>query len=147
MTEKEKKIRSPGRLPKVVIAAESVEPLETLTDRFQSRNPVLADRLLEKLSRARIVTNAKLPSQVVAIGRPVTYRDHATDTENTVTLVLPEDADVERGCISLMTPIAVALIGLAEGDSFEWQTRDGKTRRMEVLRVVHETTELEQSTR
>lgn len=119
----------------VAIAAECLERLEMLTDRFRSRNPILADRLLEKLSRARIVASAKLPSQVVAIGRPVTYRDQVTHAEKTVTLVFPEDADVERDLVSLMTPIAVALIGLAKGDSFEWQTRDGKTRTMEILGV------------
>jgi regulator of nucleoside diphosphate kinase len=73
---------------------------------------------------------------VVAIGRAVTYRDETTGQEHTVTPVYPEDADIARGQISILTPIGVALIGLAEGASLHWETRAGKRRILTVLHVT-----------
>ena len=72
----------------------------------------------------------------MAIGRAVTYRDESTGQEKTVTPVYPEDADIARGRISILTPIGVALIGLAEGASLHWDTRDGERRVLTVLQVA-----------
>jgi len=35
----------------------------------------------------------------------------------------------------VLTPIGAALIGLGEGQSITWKTRDGRTRELRVLRV------------
>ena len=128
--------RGTGRLPRVVISADCLERLEALAEGAIQRNPDLADRLLGEIGRARIVPAAKLPQNVVAIGRAVTYRDESTGQEKTVTPVYPEDADIARGRISILTPIGVALIGLAEGASLHWDTRDGERRVLTVLHVA-----------
>ena len=109
---------------------------ERLAEGAIERNPDLADRLLGEIGRARIVPAAKLPQNVVAIGRAVTYRDESNGQEKTVTPVFPEDADIARGRISILTPIGVALIGLAEGASLHWDTRDGERRVLTVLHVA-----------
>ncbi|MBY6058609.1 nucleoside diphosphate kinase regulator [Leisingera daeponensis] len=136
MTEKRPASRGTARRPKVVIAADCLDRLEALAEGAIPRDPDLADRLLEEIGRARIVPGAKLPANVVAIDRPVTFRDEATGQEKTVTPVFPENADIERGRISILTPIGVALIGLSEGASLHWDTRDGKRRVLTVLRVA-----------
>ena len=100
------------------------------------RNPALADRLLDEISRAKIMTPAKMPGTVVAIGSTVTYRDETTGHEKSVTLVFPENADIERGRVSVMTPIGVALLGLSEGAAFYWDTRDNQRRMLTVIRVI-----------
>ncbi|GAD56668.1 nucleoside diphosphate kinase regulator [Limimaricola cinnabarinus] len=130
--------RGGGRQPRIVIGADCLDRLEAVAERAIVRDPDLADRLLGEIGRARIVPAAKFPSNVVAIGRAVTYRDEATDQEKTVTLVFPEEADIACGRISVLTPIGVALIGLAEGASLHWDTRGGKRRVLTVLRVVRE---------
>ncbi|MCC0064710.1 MAG: nucleoside diphosphate kinase regulator [Defluviimonas sp.] len=130
--------RGAGRRPRVVIGADCLDRLEALAERAIQRNPDLADRLLGEIGRARIVPAAKLPPNVVAIGRTVTYRDETTGQETSVTPVYPEDADIARGRISILTPVGVALIGLAEGASLHWDTRDGKRRVLTVLHVAPE---------
>ena len=135
MNERIHSSRATVRRPRIVIGADCLDKLEALAESTFRRNPDLADRLLGELVRARIVPAAKLPSNVVAIGRAVTYRDESTDQERTVTPVFPEDADIGCGKISILTPIGVALIGLAEGASLHWDTRDGKRRILTVLRV------------
>lgn len=136
MNEQRSTSSGTGRRPKVVIGADCLDKLEALAESAIQRNPELADRLLDEIGRARIVPAAKLPPNVVAIGRAVTYRDETTGQETSVTPVYPEDADIGRGRISILTPIGVALIGLAEGASLHWDTRDGTRRVLTVLHVA-----------
>jgi regulator of nucleoside diphosphate kinase len=52
--------------------------------------------------------------------------------ERSVVLVYPGQADIGVGRISILTPIGTALIGLSEGQSITWTTRDGRRRRLTV---------------
>lgn len=126
--------RSP-RAPKIVINADDLARIEALAEGAMNRNPELADRLLDEIGRARIVKPARMPSNVVAIGSTVTYRDETTGVERTVTLTYPEDANITRQRVSLVTPIGVALLGLAEGAVFSWNTRADQRKRLTVIRV------------
>ncbi|MCV2892734.1 nucleoside diphosphate kinase regulator [Lentibacter sp. XHP0401] len=124
------------RNPKVVINADDLTHLEGLADSMMRRQPVLADRLLEEIGRARIVASTKVRDNVVTMGSTVTYRDEATGQEKTVSLVYPEEADITQLRVSVMTPIGVALLGLSEGASFYWDTRDDQRRMLTVLEVI-----------
>lgn len=123
------------RDPKIVINADDLAHIEALAEGAMQRNPALADRLFDEISRARIVAPAKMPANVVSIGSSVTYRDETTGLEKTVTLVYPEEADISRQRVSVMTPIGVALLGLAEGAEFYWDTRDNQRRMLSVKKV------------
>ena len=82
--------------PKIVIDAAQLSHLEALADGAMQRMPEMADRLLDELARARVVESAKLPDNIVAIGRKVTWRDESTGKEQSGTLVWPEDADIAQ---------------------------------------------------
>jgi len=123
------------RRPKIVLSSTRLAELEALSEGMMRRNPDLAEQLVEELGRARIVTPSRLRPEVVDIGRKVTYRDETTGKDHTVTLVFPQDADISNGRISVMTPIGVALIGLAEEAVFHWETRDGHRREVKILKV------------
>jgi len=125
-----------GPRPRVTIDRAYLDRLEALANSAQRRAPELSDRLLEELDRARIVDSAKMPPNVVTIGNSVTYRDETTGREQTVVLVLPGEADIAQGRVLVLTPIGVALLGLPEGASFTWDTRQGETRRLTVKRVA-----------
>jgi regulator of nucleoside diphosphate kinase len=123
------------RAPKIVINADQLAHIEALAEGAYQRNPALADRLLEELARARIVKPAKMPPDVVSIGSTVVYRDETTGTETTATLVYPEHADIACQKVSIMTPIGVSLLGLAQGAVFHWDTRNDQRRMLTVIRV------------
>jgi len=123
------------RRPKIIINADDLNHLEGIADGMMKRNPALADRLFEEIGRAKVVPAAKMPPNVVSMGSMVTYRDEATGQEKTVTLVYPEDADIAQLRVSVMTPIGVALLGLSEGASFYWDTRDDQRRMLTILSV------------
>jgi regulator of nucleoside diphosphate kinase len=122
--------------PQITIAQETVDHLEALVEGAAARMPELADRLLDELSRARILPAARIPADVVGIGSRVTWRDETTGQEQTATLVWPEEADIDAGRVSVLTPIGVALIGLKAGSRFQWETRGGESRNLTVLAVV-----------
>lgn len=125
-----------ARPARLVIAEDQLDMLEALTTGFARRNPALSDLLLSTLSRARIVPPARMPADVVQLGRPLRYRDTSDDGEKTVTLVLPEQADIALGRVSVMTPIGVALLGMPVGARAKWTTRSGEKRQLEVLEVI-----------
>ncbi|MFP7571185.1 nucleoside diphosphate kinase regulator [Marivita sp. S2033] len=125
------------RHPKVIINADDLAHLEGLAEGMMKRNPALADRLFDEIGRARIVAPAKVPKDVVTMGSTVTYQDEATGQEKSVILVYPEDADIARMRVSVMTPIGVALLGLSEGASFYWDTRTDQRRTLKIIRVEH----------
>jgi regulator of nucleoside diphosphate kinase len=56
--------------------------------------------------------------------------------------VLPPEADISAGRISVLTPIGAALIGLSPGQSIDWETRDGRVGRLTVESVEAATTAL-----
>ena len=124
-----------GRRPRIVINADDLDHIEALAEGAMVRNPAPADRLLEELGRARIVPAAKMPETVIGIGSTATYRDETTGQEKTVTLVYPEDADIAQQRVSVMTPIGVALLGLAKGAAFYWDTRNDQRRTLTVIGV------------
>ena len=126
--------RKPAR-PKVTIARDQLETLERLAEGALTRSPDLADRLLGELARARIVAPGALPADVAGLGDHVVFRDESTGKDQDVTLVLPENADIAAGRVSVLTPIGVALIGLQAGARFDWQTRTGEARELTILGV------------
>lgn len=136
MTETKTKTGRGGARPAIVIDRAYLERLESLAYSASRRAPALAEQLLDELDRARIVGSGKMPANVVTLGNSVTYRDETTGREQTVMLVMPGEADIALGRVSVLTPIGVALLGLAEGASFSWETRQGQTRRLSVTRVA-----------
>ena len=73
----------------------------------------------------RMLADQQMPVDVVRMGSTVTYRpDNGDDRE--VTLVLPAEADISEGRISVLTPVGTALIGLRTGQSTTWTARNGR---------------------
>jgi regulator of nucleoside diphosphate kinase len=122
------------RKPAITLTRSDHERLMRLAESFVGRNAFLADELLEELDRARIVADDRLPGHVVGMGSTLRFATDAGE-DRTVTLVFPNEADIEQGRVSILTPIGIALIGLSAGQSIDWTARDGKSRRLTVESV------------
>jgi regulator of nucleoside diphosphate kinase len=122
--------------PPIVLDAAYSERLEALAATAM-RGPAaeLGDRLMREVARATVLPSAEMPADVVNIGSEVRFRDEVTGREQTVIVVLPADADIAKGKVSVLTPIGAALIGLKAGASIGWETREGEERRLAVLAV------------
>jgi len=100
------------------------------------RSPLVARLLLEEADRAEVVpAGRRVPTGVVALGSVVEFRDAATGETRRVQVVLPGEADIAEGRISVLSLVGAGLMGLSEGQSIDWPTQDGRLRRLTVLRV------------
>ncbi|MCC5970695.1 MAG: nucleoside diphosphate kinase regulator [Pararhodobacter sp.] len=104
----------------ILINADHQARIEALAEAAMERNPALAARLIDEISRARIVTPEQFPPTVVDIGSRVTYKNETTGLKRAVVLVFPEDTDLTRQHISVVTPLGVALLDLKKGQEFLW---------------------------
>lgn len=123
------------RLPNIAISARDIERLRNLADAATEKYPATADFLARELDRAEIRDADQPMNGVVTMQSEVTFRDDVGGQTRTVTLVFPEDADVDAGRISILTPIGAALIGLSAGQTIEFQTPAGGWRALTVVKV------------
>ena len=121
--------------PDIVIRDADHSRLSTLAEGLLDRLPEVAGELLTELERAKVLPAASFPANAVGMGSTVEYTTEDGSSRR-VTLVYPDEADIAKGRISILTPIGAALIGLSEGQSISWTTRDGRTRRLSVTRVA-----------
>jgi transcription elongation factor GreA len=86
-----------------------------------------------------MINLAQVPKDRAGLGSSLTVLDLDQDVEITWELVVPEVADLERGLISIASPIGRGLVGKREGDEVVIDIPAGR-RRFEVLelRTVHD---------
>lgn len=126
----------PFERPSIIVDRTHFNRLQGLALSAMTRSPEIANELLEELDRAEVRPTALVPGNVVNLGSSVTVRYDDTGEAIMMDLVFPEDADISRQRVSILTPIGIALIGLSEGDQMQWRTRTGKVRQLTVIRVV-----------
>lgn len=91
----------------------------------KSRDSIALLALEKELARAVVVDERDMPEQVITMNSKFTITNMETQEQIDYTLVYPEDADVFENKISVMAPIGTAVLGYAEGDTFEWLVPGG----------------------
>ncbi|MDO8494688.1 MAG: transcription elongation factor GreA [Deltaproteobacteria bacterium] len=79
----------------------------------------------DRLARAQVIDPSKLDHDKIAFGATVTLIDIELDEKVTYQLVGSHEADIKAGKISVVSPIARALIGKKEGDAVIVKTPKG----------------------
>jgi len=120
--------------PRIIVSDTDQSRLTTLATDALERFPQAAQELLSEMERAAVVSAEAVPPNVVQMGSGVVFRSDNGETRR-VTLVFPGQADIAAVRISILTPIGAALIGLSEGQSIAWKTRDGRLRQLTILAV------------
>jgi transcription elongation factor GreA len=90
--------------------------------------------LEDKIARAEIIDPAKLSGNIVKFGAKVKLVDCDTDKEHTYTIVGEYEADLDKGLVSIVSPIARAMIGKKLDDIVEVNTPAG-IREYQILEV------------
>ena len=95
-------------------------------------------RLIEaRVGNAQLIDMVKIPATGnVVFGATVTLVDLETDGEVRYKIVGEDEADLKANKISIMSPLARAMIGKAEGDTLVVETPQGR-REYEVDTVLH----------
>jgi regulator of nucleoside diphosphate kinase len=100
------------------------------------RAPPSAHWLEAELNRAKVVSPANLPANVISMHSVFDFQDGITDQVRRATLVYPGEEDQGIGRISVLSPLGSALIGLAEGQSMPWRGATGEWWTLRVIRVI-----------
>ncbi len=79
----------------------------------------------DAIARAEVIDPKTLKSDKVIFGAHVTLLDVETDHETTYQLVGALESDVKSGRISVMSPLARAMIGKAVGETVEVKSPKG----------------------
>ncbi|WP_432286285.1 nucleoside diphosphate kinase regulator [Aminobacter sp. BA135] len=118
----------------IVVSENDHARLTGLAESSLERLPGIAEELLAEMERAKIKPLSRIPANVVRMGSTVTFRGGDGEVK-TVALVYPGKADIAEGKVSILTPVGAALIGLREGQSVAWTSRDGRRLELEIVTV------------
>ena len=123
-------------LPPVFLADSEADILADLALAVRERSPLAANFLLREIDRASTTSPAELPRDVVTMMSCVDFVDEDSGELHSVQLVYPKDADTDRHCISVLTPIGAALIGMRRGEAIDWADLRGARRRLRIVGVA-----------
>jgi transcription elongation factor GreA len=91
--------------------------------------------LKDKLSRAEVIDCSDVNCSRAVFGTVVTMLDLDEDVEVTYQLLGPEESDVEKGVISIQSPLGRAIIGKEIGDEAKVVTPGG-IREFEIMNIT-----------
>jgi regulator of nucleoside diphosphate kinase len=120
----------------VITAADhaELEKVITFTGKVSERARAELHALERELKRAELVTAEAIPSDVITMNSRAELLDLDTNERMQFTLVLPRDAKIDEGKISVLAPLGTAMLGYRVGDEFEWHVPYG-VRRLKVTNV------------
>jgi len=124
----------------ILITELDLARLQTLIQEAQYTNLRGREYLVQlqaELNRALVVSPKEVPEAVITMNSTVVLLDVDTWQEEVYTLVFPEHADPGSGCISVLAPIGMAMLGYQTGDTFEWPVPDG-LRRLKVKEILYQ---------
>lgn len=121
--------------PAVFISTADLERFAGLLPETMTPAAPGAALLAEEIARAQVCPETEMPARVVRLGSIVRYRDLVSGRQRRIQVVMPADADMDEGRVSILSPIGAALIGLPEEQPFGWLDAAGDLRRIEVLDV------------
>lgn len=123
-------------LPAIHVIDTEYDAIADLAMRIQPSQPELARRLLSELERAEVHAVQDMPTGVVTLNSRVEFIDEGSGARRIVRLVLPVDADIAAGKVSILTPVGAGLIGLSKGSEILWPDREGHERTLRIVDVA-----------
>lgn len=95
------------------------------------------DELRREIARAKIVPEEKIQGNIITMNSTFLVRLLDSGKAKLYTLVFPQDADFEKGKISILSPLGTALLGFKEGDVVEWVAPAG-IKRLKVEKIMYQ---------
>jgi transcription elongation factor GreA len=89
--------------------------------------------LRQRVAEIQLMSLDRLPRDKAAFGSKLKLRENGKDAM--FELVMPEDADPDKGLVSVASPIGRALVGKEEGDQVKASTPAG-VRSFEILKLI-----------
>jgi regulator of nucleoside diphosphate kinase len=123
---------APARMPAIHLTATDHALLSALIgDAPAEGAPGL---LQQELARATVHKSGRRIASV-GLNRWVHYVDGHNSRTRRVRIVLPHEADIDRGLISPLSHVGAALLGLSEGQSIVWPDPAGRIRKLTAILI------------
>ena len=97
----------------------------------------MSRNLDDRLARAQVIDPSGEPPDAVRFGVTVDLEDTESGEHVTYTIFGEEESDVAKGRISVISPVARALLGKGVGDSVSVRVPKG-TREFEILEIRYD---------
>jgi len=88
----------------------------------------------EELRKCKIVKDAKLPKDVIKIDSMVAVEDITRKSVMEFQIVMPEQANMKEMKISILAPLAIALLGYKKDFTVDWHMPAGP-RKLKIIKV------------
>ena len=111
--------------------------IERVRNQGEKDNFSYINNLEEKLEFAEAVAPERIPPDVVTMRSKVSFKDLDTNEEYTYSIVFPTEADFGAGKISILAPLATALLGYKRGDTVEFEA-PSRLRRLEIREILYQ---------
>lgn len=95
------------------------------------------NKLEDKLEYAEAAPSEKIPSNVITMRSRVKLKDLDNGEETVYSLVFPDEAKSEEGKLSILSPLATAILGYRLGDTVEFEA-PARLRRLKVLEILYQ---------
>ena len=99
--------------------------------------PQAVEGLSRELKRARVVPSEEIPVDVVTMNSLVKLKDLKSSAVMEITIVYPKDADLASRKVSILAPVATAVLGCRVGDEVEWPAPQG-TVKYKVEEIIYQ---------
>ena len=100
----------------------------------QQLPPTLADLL----AGAEVMKSRAVNADVVTMYSRVEVVDVHTRRRQVLTICYPDDAEPAAGCISVLSPVGISLLGLKTGHIAKWLTPTGEECAAEVAAIQYQ---------
>ena len=143
LEEELKKLKSEDR-PNVIKAIAEAREHGDLSENAEyhaakEQQSFIEGRILEleyKVTRAEVIDTSTIKSNKILFGATINLIDEKTEKEITYKIVGVDETDVEKGLISVSSPVARSLMGKILGDTAVVNTPGGKTT-YEILNIKY----------
>ncbi len=122
-----------GDPPAIRLTEDDLGRLDAMLAGVPQTSPSL-EFLRREVERATIVAEGDA-ANFVKLGSHVSFEDE-TGKRYTGTVGFPNDVAGQPDPISILTPVGAALLGVAEGQSISYETLDGRTKTLTVVRLL-----------
>ena len=112
--------------PDIFLSVQDHETLSRLVGDMPGEG--VAGMLQEELERAVICEPCDLPKGAVPLHRWLHYVDGRSSDPRRIQIVLPHEADIDAGKVSVLSHVGAGLIGLVEGYTISWSDPSGAER-------------------
>lgn len=118
--------------PKIFIGAQDHDRLSRLVGDMPGSG--VAGLLQQELERAVVEPQGR-PPRGAPLYRWLHFVDGRSEAPRRIQIVMPEDADIDAGKVSILSHVGAGLIGMVEGRAIGWTDPSGAERRLTLVRI------------